>query len=107
MARALATMLLMAITLVATTLAASTMDIVDKDLSEESMWALYEHWCEHHRVAHHLGDKHQCFNVFKENARMIHECRIESMSRGGVIRLLDQIKIWHFPKFKSWNILAT
>ena len=29
------------------------------------------------------------------------------MSRGGVIRLLDQIKIQSFPNFKSWQILAT
>ena len=34
-------------------------------------------------------------------------CRIESMSRGGVIRLLDQIKTYPFPNFSSWQILAT
>ena len=33
-------------------------------------------------------------------------CRIESMSRGGVIRLLDQIRIYHFPNFSLWQILA-
>ena len=33
-------------------------------------------------------------------------CRIESMSRGGVIRLLDQIKNLPFPNFSSWQILA-
>ena len=34
-------------------------------------------------------------------------CRIESMSRGGVIRLLDQIKAYPFPNFSSWQILTT
>src|SRR3954463_12563586 len=34
-------------------------------------------------------------------------CRIGSMSRGGVIRLLDQIKAMPFPNFSSWQILAT
>ena len=29
------------------------------------------------------------------------------MSRGGVIRLLDQIKTYPFPNFSSWQILAT
>ena len=33
-------------------------------------------------------------------------CRIESMSRGGVIRLLDQIKTYPFPSFSLWQILA-
>ena len=34
-------------------------------------------------------------------------CRIESMSRGGgVIRLLDQLKIYPFPNFSLWQILA-
>ena len=33
-------------------------------------------------------------------------CTIESMSRGGVIRLLDQIKTYPFPNFSLWQILA-
>ena len=34
-------------------------------------------------------------------------CRIESMSRGGgVIRLHDQLKIYPFPNFSLWQILA-
>ena len=33
-------------------------------------------------------------------------CRIESMSRGGVIRLLDQIKTYPFPNFSVWQILV-
>ncbi|KAM3296853.1 hypothetical protein ACQJBY_038949 [Aegilops geniculata] len=50
------------------------MDIKDKDLaSEDSLRALYERWCEHYRVARDLDDKTRRFNVFKENARMIHK----------------------------------
>ena len=37
---------------------------------------------------------------------MAYRCRIKSMSRGGVIRLLDQIKTYPFPNFSSWQILA-
>ena len=33
-------------------------------------------------------------------------CRIESMSRWGVIRLLDQIKTYHFPNFSCRHVLA-
>ena len=33
--------------------------------------------------------------------------RIKSMSRGGVISLLDQIKIYPFLNFCYWQILAT
>ncbi|KAM3309649.1 hypothetical protein ACQJBY_030744 [Aegilops geniculata] len=74
MARALAMMLLMAIALTTTMSAASAMDITDKDLaSEESLWAMYERWCENHSVEREIGDKTWRFNVFKENARMIHE----------------------------------
>ncbi|XP_020191989.1 vignain-like [Aegilops tauschii subsp. strangulata] len=75
MARAIATLcILMAIVLVAAMPAVSSIDITDRDLgSEESMWALYERWCEHLNVDCDHGDKARRFNVFKENARMIHE----------------------------------
>ncbi|XP_044417291.1 thiol protease SEN102-like [Triticum aestivum] len=50
------------------------MDITDRDLaSEESLWALYERWCEHHNAGRNLSDKARHFKVFKENARMIHQ----------------------------------
>ncbi|KAF7082401.1 hypothetical protein CFC21_086279 [Triticum aestivum] len=74
MERALEMMLLVAIVLAAITLGALGMDIKDKDLaSEDSLRALYERWCEHYRVARDLDDKTRRFNVFKENARMIHK----------------------------------
>ncbi|KAI4979853.1 hypothetical protein ZWY2020_016606 [Hordeum vulgare] len=50
------------------------MDIKHKDLaSEDSLQALYVRWCEHYSVKRDLGDKARRFNVFKENARMIHK----------------------------------
>ncbi|CAL5049518.1 unnamed protein product [Urochloa decumbens] len=65
--------LLMAITL-ATTPVESAMNFTEDDLtSEESMWALYERWCMHYMVVRDLGEKTQRFNVFKENARLIHQ----------------------------------
>ncbi|XP_037445280.1 ervatamin-C-like [Triticum dicoccoides] len=74
MARAIATILLMAIVLAATTPRTSTMDITDRDLaSEESLWTLYERWCEHHNAGRNLSDMARRFKVFKENARMIHQ----------------------------------
>ncbi|XBH75946.1 hypothetical protein VPH35_102664 [Triticum aestivum] len=74
MARAIATILLMAIVLVAAMQAVSSVDITDTDLaSEKSLWALYDRWCEHHSVARGLGEKARRFSVFKENARMVHK----------------------------------
>ena len=46
----------------------------EKDLaSEDSLWSLYEKWRSHHAVARDLDEKHRRFNVFKENAKFIHE----------------------------------
>ncbi|XP_044953138.1 ervatamin-C-like [Hordeum vulgare subsp. vulgare] len=74
MAIALPTMLFVAIALTTTMSTANAIDIMDKDLaSEESLWALYERWCENHVVEREIDDKARRFNVFKENARMIHE----------------------------------
>ncbi|KAF8658749.1 hypothetical protein HU200_059235 [Digitaria exilis] len=67
-------MLVVGITLLAITPAASTMDFTEHDLaSEDSMWALYEHWCTHYEVVRDPGEKARRFIVFKENARLIHE----------------------------------
>ncbi|CAL5014083.1 unnamed protein product [Urochloa decumbens] len=41
--------------------------------SEDALWALYERWRGVHAVARDLGDKARRFNVFKENARLIHD----------------------------------
>ncbi|KAF7082393.1 hypothetical protein CFC21_086266 [Triticum aestivum] len=74
MARAIATILLMAIVLVAAMQLASSVDITHTDLeSEKSLWALYDRWCEHHNVGRDLGEKARRFSVFKENARMVHK----------------------------------
>ncbi|KAJ6798868.1 thiol protease SEN102-like [Iris pallida] len=46
----------------------------EKDLaSEESLWSLYERWRSHHTVSRDLNEKNKRFNVFKENAKFIHE----------------------------------
>nr|CAB3471206.1 unnamed protein product [Digitaria exilis] len=64
----------MAIALLATALAVSAMGFTENDLaSEDSMWALYERWCTHYKVACDPAKKAQRFTVFKENARIIHE----------------------------------
>ncbi|XP_020576879.1 thiol protease SEN102-like [Phalaenopsis equestris] len=53
---------------------ATTIDIVEKDLeTEDSLWNLYERWRSHHTVSRDLDEKQKRFNVFKDNARYIHE----------------------------------
>ncbi|KAL0907324.1 hypothetical protein M5K25_021725 [Dendrobium thyrsiflorum] len=53
---------------------ATAIDIVEKDLeTEDSLWSLYERWRSHHTVSRDLDEKKKRFNVFKENARYIHE----------------------------------
>lgn len=53
---------------------AGAMDMSEKDLeTEESLWSLYERWRSHHTVSRDLDEKQRRFNVFKENARNIHE----------------------------------
>uniref|UniRef100_A0A0D9XAT1 Uncharacterized protein n=1 Tax=Leersia perrieri TaxID=77586 RepID=A0A0D9XAT1_9ORYZ len=52
----------------------AAMEFGEKDLSSESaLWDLYERWRGHHRDARDLADKSRRFNVFKHNARLIHE----------------------------------
>ncbi|KAL6646357.1 hypothetical protein ACP70R_017965 [Stipagrostis hirtigluma subsp. patula] len=54
--------------------AASAIDFGAEDLaSEEALWDLYERWRGRHAVARDLGEKARRFNVFKANARLIHE----------------------------------
>ncbi|XP_074276257.1 zingipain-1-like [Silene latifolia] len=49
-------------------------DYHEKDLeSDQSVWGLYEKWCNHHKVSRKLDDKQKRFNVFKENAKFIHK----------------------------------
>ncbi|KAL6858722.1 hypothetical protein ACP4OV_017724 [Aristida adscensionis] len=60
--------------LLASAPAASAVDFGAEDLaSEEALWALYERWRGRHAVARDLGEKERRFNVFKANARLIHE----------------------------------
>ncbi|CAN6206898.1 unnamed protein product [Urochloa humidicola] len=62
------------VVVLATTPLASSMNFTEDDLaSEESMWAMYERWCTHYMVVRNLSEKTQRFNVFKENARLIHQ----------------------------------
>ncbi|CAL5000279.1 unnamed protein product [Urochloa decumbens] len=71
MARAPA-VLLMLLALAASS--ASAIEFGADDLaSEDALWALYERWRGVHAVARDLGDKARRFNVFKENARLIHD----------------------------------
>ncbi|XP_043726340.1 vignain-like [Telopea speciosissima] len=53
---------------------AQSLDFTEKDLeSENSLWNLYEKWRSHHTVSRDLSEKPKRFNVFKENAKFIHE----------------------------------
>jgi KDEL-tailed cysteine endopeptidase len=53
---------------------ASAVDFGAADLaSEDALWALYERWRGVHAVARDLGDKARRFNVFRENARLVHD----------------------------------
>lgn len=46
----------------------------EEDLAtEESLWDLYERWQSHHGVAQSHYEKHLRFDIFKENAKYIHE----------------------------------
>ncbi|KAF8687379.1 hypothetical protein HU200_043068 [Digitaria exilis] len=61
--------------------AASAIDFTEHDLaSEQSMWELYERWCEHYKVVRDPGEKARRFIVFKENARLISEFNHGHMS---------------------------
>nr|XP_034591883.1 ervatamin-B-like [Setaria viridis]TKW23099.1 hypothetical protein SEVIR_4G271500v2 [Setaria viridis] len=67
--------LVVAIVLATTLIATRAVHFTEDDLaSEASMWALYERWCAHYNVARDVvGEKTWRFNVFKENARVIHQ----------------------------------
>ncbi|XP_021746603.1 vignain-like [Chenopodium quinoa] len=53
---------------------AESFDFHEKDLaSEESLWDLYERWRAHHTVSRDLQEKQRRFNVFKANARHVHQ----------------------------------
>ncbi|KAF8753114.1 hypothetical protein HU200_011768 [Digitaria exilis] len=53
---------------------ATALDFGADDLaSEDALWDLYERWRGVHAVARDLTEKSRRFNVFKENARLIHE----------------------------------
>ncbi|WVZ91723.1 hypothetical protein U9M48_037856 [Paspalum notatum var. saurae] len=66
-----------ALTLTTTTLSlppAAAMDFGEADLaSEDAAWALYERWRARHAVARDLADKARRFNVFRANARLVHD----------------------------------
>ncbi|CAN6193439.1 unnamed protein product [Urochloa humidicola] len=65
--------LVVAIALATTTPFVRAMNFTEADLaSEESMWVLYERWCMHYTVVCNFSEKTQRFNVFKENACLIH-----------------------------------
>ncbi|KAG0475906.1 hypothetical protein HPP92_012747 [Vanilla planifolia] len=53
---------------------ASALEMTEKDLeTEDSLWSLYKRWRSHHTVSRDLDEKQKRFNVFKDNARYIHE----------------------------------
>ncbi|KAL6559343.1 hypothetical protein OROGR_004460 [Orobanche gracilis] len=41
--------------------------------TEEKLWDLYERWRSHHTVSRSMDEKHRRFNVFKANARHVHD----------------------------------
>ncbi|KAL3628925.1 hypothetical protein CASFOL_027971 [Castilleja foliolosa] len=48
-------------------------DLHESDLeTDEKLWGVYERWRSHHTVSRSLDDKQKRFNVFKANARYIH-----------------------------------
>lgn len=52
---------------------AQCFDYHEKELeTEEGLWGLYERWTSHHSVSRSLKEKHKRFNVFKANARHVH-----------------------------------
>ena len=53
---------------------AQSFDFHEKELeTEEGLWGLYERWTRHHSVSRSLDEKQRRFNVFKANARHVHE----------------------------------
>lgn len=57
-----------------TVAAVHSFPLTDKDLeSEENMWNLYERWRAVYTVSRDLAEKKSKFEVFKANARYIHE----------------------------------
>ncbi|KAG6512817.1 vignain-like [Zingiber officinale] len=58
----------------------------EEDLAtEENLWNLYERWQSHHGVARSHYEKHLRFDVFKENAKYIHESN--KMEKGYTLSL--------------------
>ncbi|KAF5450185.1 hypothetical protein F2P56_030555 [Juglans regia] len=53
---------------------AKSFDFQEADLgSEERLWDLYERWRSQHTVSRELQEKHNRFNVFKENVKHVHK----------------------------------
>jgi KDEL-tailed cysteine endopeptidase len=53
---------------------AESFGYAEEDLaSEERLWDFYERWRSHHTVSRSLAEKHERFNVFKENLKHIHK----------------------------------
>ncbi|GAB4860575.1 hypothetical protein Ancab_035735 [Ancistrocladus abbreviatus] len=51
-----------------------SLDFTEKHLeTDDSLWDLYQRWRSLHTVSRSLQDKHNRFDVFKENARYIHK----------------------------------
>lgn len=70
----MAAALVVAAIVLATAPVACGMNYTEHDLaSEKSLWALYERWCAHYAVPRDLSEKTWRFDLFKENARRIHE----------------------------------
>ncbi|KAF8399697.1 hypothetical protein HHK36_015567 [Tetracentron sinense] len=56
-------------------------DFDEKDLSsDDSLWDLYERWISHYSISRDLNEKQKRFNVFKENAKYIHNFNKEGNS---------------------------
>ncbi|KAF5743709.1 vignain [Tripterygium wilfordii] len=52
---------------------AESFDFHEKELeSDDSLWDLYERWRSHHTVSRSIVEKHERFNVFKENVKHVH-----------------------------------
>ncbi|KAG6517222.1 hypothetical protein ZIOFF_020602 [Zingiber officinale] len=67
-------LLVLAVAIALASVRVKSIPFTDEDLAtDDSLWELYERWSSHHRVARTHREKHLRFDVFKENAKYVHE----------------------------------
>ncbi|XP_057972098.1 vignain-like [Malania oleifera] len=66
-------LLLAALSLACALEIAQSFDFHEIELAtDEGLWDLYERWRSYHTISRSLDEKHKRFNVFKENAKYVH-----------------------------------